>query len=92
MITGRDACATMGNRVSKMADLTTIATQGHFGTATDRIVALATQGHYDELLESQVLLLTIGVARHSGGIVITKRNAGTTATKHSDNITIDSWR
>lgn len=29
-----------------MADTTTIATQGHFGTATDRIVAIATQGHF----------------------------------------------
>lgn len=29
-----------------MADTTTIATQGHFGTVTDRIVAIATQGHF----------------------------------------------
>lgn len=33
-----------------MADTTTIATQGHFGTVTDRIVAIATQGHFLALI------------------------------------------
>jgi hypothetical protein len=37
-----------------MADITTIATQGHFGTVTDRIVAIATQGHF---LEIEVIVL-----------------------------------
>ena len=30
-----------------MADTTTIATQGHFGTVHDRLVAIMTQGHFD---------------------------------------------
>ena len=30
-----------------MADTTTIATQGHFGTVNDRLVAIMTQGHFD---------------------------------------------
>lgn len=29
-----------------MADTTTIGTQGHFGTVTDRIASIATQGHF----------------------------------------------
>jgi len=36
-----------------MADTTTISTQGHFGTVTDRIVAIATQGHFLVLLTTE---------------------------------------
>jgi hypothetical protein len=38
-----------------MADTTTIATQGHFGTISSAITAIATQGHFLEFFEDGVL-------------------------------------
>ena len=71
-----------------MADLTTIATQGHFGTVTDRIVAIATQGHYAELAKGQILSFTIEITKRSSAITITKRNGDITMTKQSGDIMI----
>jgi hypothetical protein len=70
-----------------MVDLTTIATQGHFGTVTDRIVAIAAQGHYDSLTKDQILSLTIGITKRSVAITITRRN-GAAITKRSGDIVI----
>ena len=71
-----------------MTDTTTVATQGHFGTVTDRIVAIATQGHYDELTEGQILSLTIEIIKRNGAIIITKRNGDIATTKRNGNIII----
>jgi len=73
---------------SVMADLTIIATQGHFGTVTDRIVAIATQGHYDELAKGQILSFTIEITKRSDAITIAKRNGDITVTKQSSDIII----
>ena len=76
------------NRESRMADLTTIATQGHFGTVTDRIVAMATQGHFDVLKQDPVLSLTIDITGREGAIIVTKRSSSTATTKRGSDITI----
>jgi hypothetical protein len=71
-----------------MADLTIIATQGHFGTMTDRIVAMATQGHFGALRQGPVLSLTIDITGREGAITVTKRSSSTTTGERGDNITI----
>ena len=74
-----------------MADLTTVATQGHFGSVMDRIVAIATQGHFDELaLESQILRIMIGIAKRTSSIAIAKRDTGDIEIEQSGRIIIDS--
>ena len=59
-------------------ELTTIATQGHFGSVFDRIVAIATQGHYDAFSDRAVISLAIDITRRDGGITITRRSGGIT--------------
>ena len=73
-----------------MTDLTTRATQGYFGSATDRIVAIATQGLFDEVMEGQLLILTIDITGRKSPIRITKRNSGDIEQKRSSRIRIDS--
>jgi len=60
------------------AELTTLATQGHFGTVFDRIVAIATQGHFDVFSVKAIISLTVDVSRRDGGITITRRSGGIT--------------
>lgn len=59
-----------------LSDLTAIATQGHFGLASNRIVAIATQGHFGTFASSDVLSLTINVASCKGGITLSRRSGG----------------
>jgi hypothetical protein len=74
-----------------MADLTTIATQGHFGSVIDRIVAISTQGHFDSLVaESQLLQLTIDIMRRKNLITIKKRDIDDIEIEQSGSITIES--
>jgi hypothetical protein len=58
------------------ATLTTIATQGHFGSVFDRILTIATQGHYDAFSDKAVISLAIDITRRDGGITITRRRGG----------------
>ncbi len=74
-----------------MADLITIATQGHFGSVIDRIVAIATQGHFDRLVaESQLLHLTIDIMGRRNLITIKKRDIDDIEIEQSGSITIES--
>ena len=51
-----------------MADLITIATQGHFGSVIDRIVAIATRGEYTDSLPFRAFLARLQDARSVAGI------------------------
>lgn len=56
-----------------MADTTTIATWGHFGTVTDRIVAIATQGHFLLLEEAPVAPFIIELSASRPSIKFTAK-------------------
>jgi hypothetical protein len=60
-----------------MADTTTISTQGHFGTVSDRIVAIATQGHYLALVvpSATALIADKRVSEFAGDMRIMKAHA-----------------
>lgn len=75
-----------------MADLTTVSTQGYFGSVTDRIVAIATQGHFDELsAESQLLRFTLDIKSYTNPIVIvSEQDIGDIQVSRSKGIKIDS--
>ncbi len=57
-----------------MSEVTTatIATQGHFDKASDRIVTIATQGHFLNIVN--ILSQSISITRRSGGINISRMN------------------
>ena len=51
----------------------TIATQGNFDKASDRIIAIATQGHF--LYMVNVLSQSISITKYGGGITICKTDS-----------------
>lgn len=66
---------------------TTIATQGCFDKALDRIVTIATQGHFLYIVD--VLSQSISITRHDGEITIFKAS-GVTIQNTNSKITIGS--
>ena len=57
-----------------MTDITSRATQGHFGEVTSRIVSLATQGIYQELEAPKILALEIEISSSKGEIEVFSRD------------------